>query len=98
MGSVPVHREFHFGFVVRDWAVDLLELFTELGIDIPAERRAEETSSEVIHAILGTARHDSEVFWYILEQDMQGMHISYDGLVVQDGIVEDVAFRLGLGK
>ena len=78
--------------------MDLLELHAELGVDVPAERRAEETGAEVVHAILGIPQHDSEVFRYVLEQDMQGMHILNDGLVVQDAIVEDVASRLGLGK
>lgn len=74
--------------------MDLLQLHPELGIDIPAERRAEDTSAEVIHAILGIAHHGSEVFRYVLEQDMQRMHIFNDSFVVQDAIVEDVTFRL----
>lgn len=93
-GSVPVHREFHLGFVIWDWLVDLLELHTELGVNIPAKRRAEETGTEVVHAIVGIAQHDSKVFRYILEQDVQRMHILNDGLVAQDAVVEDVAFRL----
>lgn len=92
MESVPIHRKLHFGFIVRDWAVYLFELLTELGIDIPAERRAEETGTEVVHAILGIAQHDSEVLRHVLEQDMQRMHVFYDGLLAQDAIMEDIPF------
>ena len=76
--------------------MNLLKLHTELAINIPAERRAEETGAEVVHAILGIAQHDSEVFRYVLEQDMQRMHILNDSLVIQDAIVEEVPSRLGL--
>lgn len=75
--------------------MDLLELHTELGVDVPAERGTEETGAEVVHAILGVAQHDGEVFRDVLEQDMQRMHVLDDGLLVQDGIVEDIAFRRG---
>ena len=75
--------------------MDFLELHTELGIDVPAERRAEEAGTEVVHAVVRIAQHDSEVFWYVLEQDMQRVHILNDTLGLQDAIVEDVTFRLG---
>ena len=50
--------------------MDILELHSEFGIDIPAERRAEKTGAEVVHAIFGIAQHDSKVFRYVLEEDM----------------------------
>ncbi len=46
--------------------MDLLELHTELGIDVPTERRADETGMEVVHSVLGIAQHDGEVFRYVL--------------------------------
>lgn len=98
MSSVPVHREFHLGFVIRNGFVDILELHSEFGIDIPAERRAEKTGAEVVHAIFGIAQHNSKVFRYVFEEDTQRMHILDYGLVVQDAIVEDVALGFGLGK
>lgn len=50
--------------------MDLLELHSEFGIDIPAKRRAEKTGAEVVHAVFGIAQHDGKVFGYILEEDM----------------------------
>ena len=50
--------------------MDILELHSEFGIDIPAEGRAEKTGAEVVHAILGIAQHDSKIFRYVLEEDM----------------------------
>lgn len=70
--------------------MDLFELQTKLGFHAPAERGTDEPGAEVIHAILGVAQHDSEVFRYVLEQDMQRMHLLDDRLVVQDAIVQDV--------
>ncbi len=78
--------------------MDLLELHAELGVDVPTERRAEETGAEVVHSVFGVAQHDGEVFRYVLEQDVQGVHILDDGFAVQDAVVEDVAFRFRLGQ
>ena len=78
--------------------MDLVERHAELGIDIPAERRAEQTGAKVVQAIIGIAQHHGKVFWYVLEKDMQRMHFLKNGLAIQDAIVEDVAFRLGLAK
>ena len=72
--------------------MDFFELHTELTIDIPAEGRTNEPGAEVVHAILGIAQHDGEVFRHVVEQDMQRMHLVNDGLLVQDAVVEDVAF------
>ena len=74
--------------------MDLVERHAELGIDIPAERRAEQTGTKVIQAIVGITQHHGKVFWYVLEKDMQRMHFFDNGLFIQDAIVEDVAFRL----
>ena len=78
--------------------MDLLELQTELGTDAPTERRAENTGTEIVHAVLGITQHDSEVFRDILEQDIQWVHVLDDGLAVQDAVMEDIAFGLGLGE
>ena len=75
--------------------MDLVERHAELGIDIPAERRAEQTRTKIVQAIVGIAQHHGKVFRYVLEKDMQRMHFFNDGLFLQDVIVEDVAFRLG---
>ena len=75
--------------------MDLVERHAELGIDIPTERRAEQTGTKVVQAIVGIAHHHGKVFWYVLKKDMQRMHFFNDGLFIQDAIVEDVAFRLG---
>lgn len=50
--------------------MDLFELHTELRIHVPAKGRTEEASAKVVHAILGIAKHDSEVFRDVLQQDM----------------------------
>ena len=50
--------------------MDLLELHSEFGINVPAKRRAEKTGTEVVHAVFGIAQHDSEVFRHVLEEDM----------------------------
>lgn len=89
---LPVHREFHFGFVVRDRGVDLFKLHAELGVDVPAKGGAEETSAEVVHAIFGVAEHDCEVFRYVVEQHVEWVQFVDDGLVLQEAVVEDVAF------
>lgn len=78
--------------------MDLVERHAELGIDVPAERGAEQTGAKVVQAIIGIAQHHGKVFWDVLEKDMQRMHFLEDGLCTQDAIVEDVAFRLGLAK
>ena len=75
--------------------MDLVKRHAQLGIDVPAERRAEQTGAKVVQAIVGIAQHHGKVFWYVLEEDMQWMHVLNDGLCIQDAIVEDVAFRLG---
>ena len=72
--------------------MDFFELHSELAIDVPAEGRTNEPGAEVVHAILGIAQHDGEVFRDVVEQDMQRMHLVNDRLFVQDAIVEDVAF------
>ena len=78
--------------------MDVLQLHTELAVDIPAEGRANEAGAEVVHAILGIAQHDGEVFRDVVEQDVQRMHLVDDGLFVQDAVVKDVAFAFRLGK
>ena len=78
--------------------MDLVERHAELGIDVPAERRAEQTGAKVVQAIVGIAQHHGKVFRYILKKDMQWMHFLKNGLFFQDAIVEDEAFRLGLAK
>ena len=78
--------------------MDLLELQAELGVDVPAEGRAEESGAKVVHAVLGIAQHDGKILGYVFEQDMQRMHVLDHRLCVQDAIVEDVTFRFGLGK
>ena len=75
--------------------MDLVERHAELRIDIPAERRAEQTGAKVVQAIVGIAQHHGKIFWYVLEKNMQRMHFFNDGLCMQDAIVENVAFRLG---
>ena len=91
-GSVPIHREFHLGFVVWDRAVDFFELHAEFGVDVPAERGTEESGAEVVHAVFGIPQHDGEVFRYVFEQDMQWVHLLDDRVFVEDAIVEDVTF------
>ena len=78
--------------------MDFFELHAELRVDVPAERGAEETGAEVVHAVFGIAQHDGKVFRYVFEQDMQRMHLLDDGLRVQNAVVEDVSFGFGLGK
>ena len=50
--------------------MDIFKLHAELAIDVPAEGRTNEASAEVVHAILGIAQHDGEVFRDVVEQDM----------------------------
>lgn len=72
--------------------MDFFELHSKLAIDVPAKGRTNDAGAEVVHAILGIAQHDGEVFRDVVEQDMQRMHLVNDGLFVQDAVVEDVAF------
>lgn len=72
--------------------MDLFELHAELCVDVPAEGGAEETGAEVVHAIFGVAEHDCEIFWDVIEQYVQRMHAFDDSLVLQEAVVEDVAF------
>ena len=74
--------------------MDFFELQTELAIDVPAEGRTNEPRAKVVHAILGIAQHDGEVFRDVFEQDMQRMHRVNDRFFLQDAIVEDVALAL----
>ena len=78
--------------------MDVFELHAELAVDVPAEGRTNDPGAEVVHAILGIAQHDGEVFGDVVEQDMQRMHLVNDGLFLQDAVVEDVAFAFRLGK
>jgi len=74
--------------------VDLFELHAQFCIYVPAERGAEETGAEVVHAVIGVSEHDCKIFWYVLQQDVQGMHIFDDGLGLEDAVLENVPFRL----
>lgn len=78
--------------------MDFFELQAEFGVDVPAERGAEEAGAEVVHAVLGVPQHDGEVLRYVFEQDVQRVHLLDDGVFVQDAVVEDVTFGFGLGK
>jgi len=72
--------------------VDFFELHAEFCVYVPAERGAEKSGAEVVHAILGIPEHDCEIFGYVLQQDVQGMHISDDGFVLENSVFEDIAF------
>lgn len=78
--------------------MDFFELHAEFRVYVPAERGAEEAGAEVVHAVFRIAEHDCEILWDVLQQDVQGMHISDDGFVLEDAVLEDVAFGLGVNE
>lgn len=48
--------------------MDLLQLHAKFGIDIPAERGAQDTRAEIITSIIGVADHDSKILRNVMKK------------------------------
>lgn len=86
---VPVHGELHLFLVVRNRLVDLVQLFAQLRRDVPAERRAYHSRSEMVTPRLRVPQHDRIVLGYMVQQHLQRMDLLEVGLSVEDLVVED---------
>ena len=76
--------------------MDVFELHTEFCVYVPAEGGAEEASAEVVHAVVGVAKHNCEIFGDVVQEDVQWMHVFDDGFVLENTILEYMAFRFGI--
>ena len=71
-----------------------MELESNLGADIPPQRRADHSRSEVVVSSIRVSEHDSEVFGDIIQHDQEGMFGFDIRFGVQDAVVEEF-FVLG---
>lgn len=78
--------------------MDFFQLQTEFAVDVPAEGGADEAGAEVVVAVFGVAKHDCEIFGDVLQKHMERMQFIDDGLVPENAVLEDVAFRFGVDQ
>ena len=76
--------------------MNLLQLLADLGVDVPAQGRTEETGAKVVVTVFRIAKHYCKVFRHIMEQYMQGMYVHDDCLRSKDAVFENVAFGFGM--
>ena len=96
---LPIHRLRHLLLVIRDWPVDIIQLFPNLGAKVPPQAAADDAGSQVIHAILRVANHDRKVLGHIVQKHVKRMHGLDDGFVFQNAVMEDVRVLLvGIGE
>lgn len=53
--------------------MDFMKLETNLGADVPSQRRADNPGAEEIEPCLVIPQHDAEVFRHIVHEDLQRM-------------------------
>lgn len=75
--------------------MDFVQFQTDLGLDVPSERRANDTGAEDIQSGLVVAHCDCEIFGDIVHQDFQGVLGANILLRVQDLVDEDTAIAEG---
>ncbi len=94
----PIHRKFHFLFIVRNRGMDLLELHPQLGINVPPQRRTDDPGAKVVASVFRVANHHRKILRDVFQQNMERMHGTNHRFALQDSVVKHVAFRGRVGE